>query len=72
MNVKIRVAIVPIAISFIGRSLCVRGREAESFAALLPLSSFAASPTADFIMPADFIIPITPAVAIPPMPIWRA
>ena len=59
----------PKAIIFMERSFCVRMTFASTF---LPPISLAASPTALFIMPHERTIPITPAMAIPPIPILLA
>ncbi len=56
---------------FIDMSLCVRIVSCSSSPFSL-LNSFAASPTADLMTPKDLTIPITPAVAIPPIPICLA
>ncbi len=54
---------------FMDMSVCQR----TVLAALdLPLSSRPARPTAAVIIPHDLIMPMTPAMAIPPMPIIRA
>ena len=65
-----RAMTIPNTMFFIGISSCVRS--ATSAAPPFFLNSLVASPTADFITPKDFIIPMIPAVAMPPMPIWRA
>ena len=62
---------MPNEITFMGRSLWVRSICSRLFSSL-PFSSLAAKPTAPLIIPQDLMMPITPAVAIPPMPMWRA
>ena len=44
----------------------------ETSADFFLLNSPAARPTADLITPKDLMMPMIPAVAIPPIPIWRA
>ena len=56
---------------FIGRSCCVRSAAAAADGPLR-WNSEAARPMALFITPALFMIPIIPAVAIPPIPICLA
>ena len=63
-------ATMPITTTFMEMSLWVRSTgSAEAF---LPLNSLAASPTEDLITPHDLMMLMTPAMAMPPMPIWRA
>ena len=59
-----------IAINFIEISRCVRFTEVIT-ASALPPSSLDAKPTAPFMIYQERIMPITPAIAIPPIPIWR-
>ena len=54
------------------KEISLRVRNGSEASAPLPFSSFAASPTAPVISPHDFIIPITPAIAMPPIPMLRA
>ena len=54
---------------FIGMSLCVRSTFSSDF---FPPISFAARPTALFIMPHERTMPMTPAMAMPPMPMLLA
>ena len=60
------VAAEPMAMTLKGRSRSVRGTLRA--ACLPPFISRAASATAPFIMPHDFIMPMMPAMAMPPMP----
>ena len=64
------VMIDPIAIIFMEISRCVRLTFTSTL--LLPFISFAASPTALLMILHDFTIPITPAMAIPPIPMLLA
>ena len=57
----------PMAIILNEMSRCVRNCSLS--AAVLPFISLAANDTAPFIIPHDLMIPITPAIAIPPIPI---
>ncbi len=62
---------MPQTTDFIGRSSCVR----SGFSAAAPglrLNSLVARPTALLITPALLMMPMMPAVAMPPMPMWRA
>ena len=61
---------MPQTMVFIGISSWVRSEEAA--AAPLRLNSPTARPTALLMTPALLMMPMTPAVAMPPMPIWRA
>ena len=54
---------------FIDRSVCQRISLTLSF---FPLNSLPAKPTALQMMGQDLMMPITPAMAMPPMPIIRA
>ena len=56
---------------FIRMSRSVRGASV-TFSPGLRRNSPAARPTADLITPADLMMPMMPAVAMPPMPMWRA
>ena len=60
-----------IEMNFIDKSRSVRGI-ALAMALLLPPNSLPAKPTALLITLHDFTMPITPAIAIAPMPIKRA
>ena len=62
---------MPKMTDFIEISFCVRSTEA-TVSPGLRLNSPAARPTADFMTPAERMMPMIPAVAMPPMPIWRA
>ena len=66
MKVTRRVTAEPIAMILNDRSRCVRSCLLSSV--LLPFISLAASVTAPFIMSHDFIMPMSPAMAMPPMP----
>ena len=70
-KVTMRVAAMPIMMIFIDRSLWVR-TAVVALEPSLPLSSLAASPTAPRMMSHDLMMPMMPAVAMPPIPIWRA
>ena len=65
-----RVKAMPQTRVFIGMSSWVRSAAAED--PPLRLNSLAARPTALLMTPALLMMPMTPAVAIPPMPMWRA
>ena len=69
-NVSSMVATEPMAISLNGMSSCVR--LGFSTCAPLPLSSLAASDTAPRMMPQLLMMPMMPAMAIPPIPMLRA
>ena len=56
---------------FILMSLCVRFTP-DCTAEVFPFNSFDAKPTALRITPHERTIPIIPAIAIPPIPIYRA
>ena len=66
MNVMMRVMIEPMAMILNEMSRWVRGRAEPAF--LLPFISLAASPTAFLMMPHDLMMPMMPAMAMPPMP----
>ena len=66
MKVTIRAASSEKASSFMLMSFCVRSMLVVL--PLLPFSSFPASPTAFLMMGHDLMMPITPDMAIPPMP----
>ena len=70
-NVTNKAIPTPMAIIFIGRSRCVRSTATDD-ALLLPFISEAANPTALRIMLHDRMIPMIPAIAIPPIPMCRA
>ena len=55
---------------FMDRSVCQRTVAFPLF--LSPLNSLPASPTACRMIGHDFMMPMTPAIAIPPIPIMRA
>ena len=69
-NVSRITTMLPMAMILNEISRCVRFTSA--MLPPLPFSSFVASPTAPFIMPQLLIIPSTPAMAIPPIPMLRA
>ena len=69
-NVKRMVTILPTAIILNEMSRCVR--LTSVMLPPLPFNSFEARPTALLIMPQLLIIPSTPDIAIPPIPILRA
>ena len=69
-KMAIRAMAIPNTMFFMGMSSSVRATFSAPF--LSPLNSLTASPRADFITPKDFIMPMIPAVAIPPMPIGLA
>ena len=60
----------PMAIIFIEMSRCVRFTLASTLD--LPPISLAASPTALLMMPQDLIMPMIPAMAMPPIPMLLA
>ena len=60
----------PMAMNFIERSRWVRMTLASAFD--LPPISLAASPTALLMMPQDLMMPMMPAMAMPPMPMLLA
>ena len=66
MNVMTIVTIEAMAMNLNGKSRCVRC--CATAASLLPFISFAASETAPLMMPHDLMIPMMPAIAIPPIP----
>ena len=66
-NVTMIVRIEAIAMNLNDRSFSVRFNAVE--APLPPFISCAASPTALLMMPHDLMIPMMPAIAIPPIPI---
>ena len=70
-KVTISDTMIPIVITFIDKSFCVR-IVLLSTASPFPFNSFAAKPTAPLMIPQELMMPITPAVAIPPIPMWRA
>ena len=70
-NTANSVTAIPITIIFMEMSLCVLITSASASLFFL-LNSFAASPSADLMTPKDFTMPTIPAVAMPPMPMWRA
>ena len=70
-NTATRVTAIPMTMIFIEMSLWVLITSASASLFFL-LNSLAASPRADFITPNDLTMPTIPAVAIPPIPIWRA
>ena len=70
-NTTSRVTTIPMTTIFIEMSLCVLMTSASAPSFFL-VNSLAASPRADFITPNDFTMPTIPAVAMPPIPIWRA
>ena len=68
---------IPNTMVFIGISSSVRRAFASLWMALSPLlagplNSLTASPTADLMTPNDLMIPMIPAVAMPPIPICLA
>ena len=65
-NVTSIVTMLPMAITLKAMSRCVRFTSALLL--LLPFISFAASDTAPLMMPHDLMMPMIPAIAIPPMP----
>ena len=67
-NVMISVTIEAMAMNLNDRSFSVRFAFAET-SLLPPFISCAASPTALLMMPHDLMIPMIPAIAMPPMPI---
>ena len=67
-NTANKQTITPITMIFIGRSRCVRGSMMPVAADFPPLNSLEASPTADLMMLHDLMIPMIPAMAIPPIP----
>ena len=71
MNTATSATTIPMTTIFIEISLCVL-RTSSSSALFFFLNSPTASPSADLITPKDFMIPMIPAVAMPPMPMWRA
>ena len=68
-TVETNTAIITERITFIEISRWVRSTAAPSL--FLPPNSLTAKPTACLIMPDCLMIPIKPAIAIPPMPIGR-
>ena len=70
-NVTIRAMMMPKTTVFIGRSLWVRSSSPVLAPSFLE-NSLAAMPTADLMTPKLLMMPMIPAVAIPPMPMWRA
>ena len=66
-NVSTMVTIEAMAMKRNGRSWLVRCSPAV--ASLPPFISLAARPTAPLMIPHDLMIPIMPAIAMPPMPI---
>ncbi len=71
MNTAISAATMPITTIFIEMSLCVL-RTSSSAPPFFFRNSPTASPRADFMTPNDLMIPMIPAVAMPPMPMCRA
>ena len=69
-NVTMMAQIEPIPI--ILNDISLRVRSSSVFAFPPPLISFAANPTALRMIPHDLMMPITPAMAMPPMPMLRA
>ena len=67
----IKVTIVPIEIIFIGISSSVRFIFPSAFTPL-PLISLAANPTAPLMISHELMMPMIPAIAMPPIPMWRA
>ena len=65
------VTMMPITTIFIEMSLCVLMTSASA-SDFLRRNSLVASPRADLITPKDLMMPMMPAVAMPPMPMWRA
>ena len=70
-NTAIKVRAIPKMTVFIGRSSWVRSALATDSPGFF-LNSPAARPTALLITPALLMMPMMPAVAMPPMPMWRA
>ena len=68
----IRVNAMPNTTVFIGRSSWVRSTWTFAVPSPLRRNSPAASPTALLMTPALLMMPMTPAVAMPPIPMWRA
>ena len=66
MNVMTMVRMEAMPMNRNERSRCVRFAIAES--AFPPFISLAASPTALLMMPHDLMMPMMPAMAMPPMP----
>ncbi len=66
-----RAATSTVRISFIVRSRWVRSAVPPPSSCFLPPSSVTASPRAERMMPAWRTMPISPAMAMPPMPIGR-
>ena len=62
---------MPKTMLFIGMSSSVRS-QASALAPGFLVNSPAASPTADFMTPNDLMMPMMPAVAMPPIPMCRA
>ena len=69
-KVAMSVTIEPMAIILNDMSRCVRCVSPAAFE--LPFISLAASETALLMMPHDLMIPMIPAIAIPPIPILLA
>ena len=67
-NVAASTAMITERITFIEISFCVRG---SSVATFLPLNSLTARPKALLMMPAWRMMPMSPAMAMPPMPRGR-
>ena len=65
-NVTISVTMEPMAIILNEMSRCVRTVSSPSF--LPPFISLAASDTAPLMMPHDLMMPMIPAMAMPPIP----
>ena len=66
-----RAMTMPKMTDFMEMSFCVRSTLTAASPGLR-LNSPAARPTADLMTPAERMMPMMPAVAMPPMPIWRA
>ena len=69
-KVTMMVTIEPTAIILKEMSRCVRFTSSST--PLLPFSSLAAKPTAPLMMPQLLMMPMMPAMAMPPMPMLRA
>ena len=66
-----RVRMMPKTTAFIEISFWVRSTATAASPGFF-LNSATASPSADLMTPEDLMMPMIPAVAIPPIPIWRA
>ncbi len=68
-KIKTAVITIPPTMTIIGKSFCVRN---VSFALFTPPKiSFAARENAEEIILEERMMPIIPAIAIPPIPMWR-